>query len=635
MQLSTPPVQFKEVHTRFLFPFFFDQWKLNEATTLLEAQRFSRSGDDAGVQPMWHCNPSAGLYQDEVLEHVTRFLFREASNTCRYLKLSGNVLNSIFHHHVLIELSSGQMLPVKPSKAGVELFLMTHGVGLLSLALSLAREVREASEVVDFNYKLARYNPMPAAEMRIPHPDFDKEWAARIPEGERSTIPKPPDSNAPRKVRMGVLGGVFRMPELIDEILVDPLRELNCRPAQQGLAAYTVVRFSSETDFSEAGSRNNLVRFLSALAQVEESGHAGAVVGDEQLTAEVLNAKHWAAVGLLSAVHLIADQPAEEGREHPFNEQRVPRVRDKYFIPFLMASLQKLFLERTMREASAYMEFSLDPRAREFMRKVKTELRETLLSTNDRIFKARGSDTTTLARSAQQALVDSAARLFNGYRSGLDLTDKKESHSGSAPQDRNQILSFLSEDLKRTIEEQLDIVFSHSSETSRRKLHHRTETALVKAVDEVFSQHKHFARQLDDVLQFAVQGHFVQVSSRQVLHRFYRLAQEGLDIPNAWKEVNYAISNIDRKLAAQREHDMSKTMTENLVEIGRVQRAVHVLEFVIIGVYAAEVFHIFTSHDHMELPLFSYPLYVLLALIGGVLLAMALNFVFARWYENE
>jgi hypothetical protein len=62
---------------------------------------------------------------------------------------------------------------------------------------------------------------------------------------------------------------------------------------------------------------------------------------------------------------------------------------------------------------------------------------------------------------------------------------------------------------------------------------------------------------------------------------------------------------------------------------------VHVLEYVIIGVYATEVFHILTSHDHAELPFFSYPVYVLLALFGGVLLAVALNFIFARVFERN
>ncbi|HXD29623.1 MAG TPA: hypothetical protein VN643_00810 [Pyrinomonadaceae bacterium] len=60
---ATPSSHFQEVHTRFLFPFFFDQWKLSEATALLQAHRFARSEDEASGQPTWQCNPSSGLYQ--------------------------------------------------------------------------------------------------------------------------------------------------------------------------------------------------------------------------------------------------------------------------------------------------------------------------------------------------------------------------------------------------------------------------------------------------------------------------------------------------------------------------------------------------------------------------------------------
>jgi hypothetical protein len=633
----TPEHQLKEVHTRFLFPFFYDQSSLSEATERLQAQHFSRVEVGGAAQPVWHCNPSPGLYQDEVLEHVSRFLFRENSNSCRYLKVSGNVLNAIFHHHATIELASGALLPVRPSKAGVELFLMTHGVGLLSIALTPARELVNLDEVIEFNYRLARYNPMPAAQLRLPHPADDQQRASRIPETAKQSIPKAPPHDAPRSARLGALGGVFTMPELIEEILVEPLKGLNCRPAQQGLSVYTVARFGAVTDFSEAETRVGLTRLISALAQVEEPGHAGAVAGEGRLTSEVLNTKHWAAVGLLSAVHLIADQVdlAESEKPHPFNEQRMPRVRDKYFIPFLMASLQKLFLERTIREASVHMEFSLDPLMREFIRQVRADLREVLLAANTRFFEEhRHHEDTGLQTQLNLALNDAAARLFAKYREGSPGEHRQAGKKYPSETDQRELLSFLKEELKRTIEDTTESLFLQKK-LSRRRMSRKCAAALNGVVESVFSQHKHFARQLDDVLQFAVQGHFVQVSSRQVLHRFYRLAQEGLDIPEAWKEVNYAISNLDRKLAAQREHGMAHTMAENLVEIGRVQRAVHVLEFVIIGVYAAEVFHIFTSHDHMELPLFSYPVYVALALIGGILLAMALNFVFARLLEKD
>jgi hypothetical protein len=65
----------------------------------------------------------------------------------------------------------------------------------------------------------------------------------------------------------------------------------------------------------------------------------------------VLNRRHWAAVGQLGAAHVVADQPGD----HPFNEQRVPRVRDKYFIQYLMALLQRLVVHRVIDRAEAVL----------------------------------------------------------------------------------------------------------------------------------------------------------------------------------------------------------------------------------------------------------------------------------------
>ena len=256
---------------------------------------------------------------------------------------------------------------------------------------------------------------------------------------------------------------------MIDQLL-QPLNAFHIAKVQQGLSVYTVARFGSDVEFADPQAREQLSRFLSAVAQVEESGHAGAIPGKVMVTNEVLNNRHWAAVGLLGAAHLVADQPPPDGHEeHAFNEQRVPRVRDKYFVPYLMATFQRLFLDRTVREASS-------------------------------------------------------------------------------------------------------IALSHSQDTGNR-----------------------LAKLREKTLEFAVRGHFVQVSSREVLHRFYRVAQRGLDVPEAWAEVNYAISNLDRRFADERDRHVSKTMADNLVSINRVQQAVHVIEYIVVGTYLAEVWHLATG----------------------------------------
>src|ERR1700720_4224545 len=455
------PYQVKEVHTRFLYPFFFHRDAIREAAGKLQRATLADATDTTDQRAIWQLTEAPGLYRDEVLQHVSEFLFgASAAGPCEYLKVTGDALNSIFHGRVLLQLPDGVTLPFKPTRRiGIELFLTKYGIGILSIALTPEKENLNLDEAIEFSYRLARFDPMPAAELRIPRSSGD-EALPRVAE----------DQNEPKG--LGALGGTFTMPDLSAKLLA-PLKEFGLEKMQQGLSAYAVVRFGADVDFDAAETRARIGPFLAKLAQVEESDHACAIQGSVGVAEVVLNAQHWAACGLLGAAHFVADQTPPTGHdEHPFNVQRVPRVRDKYFVPYLMALLQRLFLNRTIREAG-------------------------------RIAASRNAD-------AKQRL----------------------------------------------------------------------------------------AELREDILEFAVQGHFVQISSREALHRFYRIAQKGLDIPEAWQEVNYAISNLDQRFATEYEHRLSQEMTQNLVSINRVQQAVHVIEYIVVGTYLAEVWHLIIGDEH-------------------------------------
>jgi hypothetical protein len=180
-----------------------------------------------------------------------------------------------------------------------------------------------------------------------------------------------------------------------------------------------------------------------------------------------MNRCHWAAAGMLGAAHLIADQPAPEGMDgHPFNAERMYRVRDKYFIPYLFALIQRLALNCMDTEAAA------------------------------------------LARSRD-------ARKLRMLRTSL--------------------------------------------------------------------------------LESAIGGRLSQISSRQALHRYYRLAQEGLgfDLREAWGDVRNALSDMEAS-------SIATDVARNIRVITRVQDAAHALEYVIISVYFAHLWHMFAA-DNMEL----------------------------------
>jgi hypothetical protein len=383
-------------------------------------------------------------------------------------------------------------------KIQIELFLSHYGVGVLSIALTpVQRHGNDhsgisPSEAIEFNYRLAQFQPWSAVKIRLPHPGDSAETLARLSDKDRANLRPAPPANAPLAERLGKRGGVITLPELVEELLLPlPLNGLNRKSVQSIFSVYAVARLGSDVDFALANWKEAVAPILSALAQVEEPDHAGSPPGEVTVPKAILNRRHWAAVGQQGAAHVIADQPDD----HPFNEQRLPRVRDKYFIQYLMALLQRLVVHRVIDEAG-----------------------------------------TVLAK------------------------------SGS---DRNSTLDSLRADL----------------------------------------------------LQFAVGGHFTQISSRHALHRFYRLARKGLDVPAAWTQGRRAIADLDAKLTMERQDEVAdgvaknleamahvardvdevtRKMDKNLGIVAEVQRMVHYIEMFIVSVYCAHLWHMFADNESFK-----------------------------------
>ena len=366
MNTSTPPLHGpKELQTRFLYPFFFGRQSVRQAAEALQAQTLTLSNGKS--HDLWACATPHHFYQDELLHHVIRFLFGDAPTTgaaaadeeraCRYLKLSDVAANALFKDAELPAFRDAALpLRIIPG-VGVEVFLSSQGVGVLSLALTPGKTNLSFAEACDFNYRLAQFRRRDATLIRLRHPQDTAATWERVPEANRAKIAPPPAADAPLQQRLGAPGGAFSLRELIGELL-RPLEtgESDARAlgVQDELAVYTVARLGAEADFADANVREQLSPFLSALAQVEESGHAGAPPGELAIANATLNRKHWAAVSLLGAAHFVADQTEKDAANAiAFDEQRVPVVRDKYFVPYLVALQQQLSLHRASEDATA------------------------------------------------------------------------------------------------------------------------------------------------------------------------------------------------------------------------------------------------------------------------------------------
>src|SRR5262245_53240538 len=101
MNIPIPDIRPKEIHTRFLYPFFFDKDKVGEAyEALLKANITTRDGKEMAF---WDSSQPLALYKEELLEHVDRFLFERSENGCRYLRLA-NAASSRWFNNVQVIL---------------------------------------------------------------------------------------------------------------------------------------------------------------------------------------------------------------------------------------------------------------------------------------------------------------------------------------------------------------------------------------------------------------------------------------------------------------------------------------------------------------------------------------------------
>ncbi len=66
------------------------------------------------------------------------------------------------------------------------------------------------------------------------------------------------------------------------------------------------------------------------------------------MSEQVLNPRHWVAVGSLGAGHLVADQNAPS---RDFDEQRLAVSLHKYFIPYLLGLMQRIALQGIIEDA--------------------------------------------------------------------------------------------------------------------------------------------------------------------------------------------------------------------------------------------------------------------------------------------
>jgi hypothetical protein len=342
-----------EFRTRFLFPFYFERGAASRAANALLADVMptGKPGDD-GV-PHWQRSRPHQLYTDEFLDHVVRYLFSNADQShgadapeCGYLQIDAKIAQR-WLKSAEVQLPNDRTVRIDPKTVRVEGFITSQGVGILSITLGASRGSIVPADVSEFNYRLSQFRRQPITGLVKPYPSVDTLSAE-----QKAAISPKPSATATIEERLFSPYGAFTLQEIVARLILLPLRQLSVRPVEaRELAVYSVVRLP-ELDFADLAVRTAYGSQLSGLAQVEEHDHPGADPENLSVPAAVMNRRHWAAVGVLGAAHLVADETDPAGALKEFNNSRVQVVCDKYFISFLVTMLQRMTLNRAVDEAA-------------------------------------------------------------------------------------------------------------------------------------------------------------------------------------------------------------------------------------------------------------------------------------------
>ena len=577
------PLAARELHTRFLYPFCLNRGNAAASSHALTSYKVTVGGESV---PLWVCGERVDNYRQELHDAAVDYLFfhgdevpfdverKSLGRGCAYLTLNKDISNRWFQSlEVLLKQNAAPVRLAGPIV--VELWISDHGVGVISLKIQHQEDAfLDPAHLANFNYRISNWNvyqsrirfqrhrnPNPNAPTVVTEPDDDSS----LPLFERLAAGKPfdvselllgdpyfvsADLTQPNALAAWVLGGnpknglqravaayferhypgqlesplpdakrpwlrdtlnrILRSHELLfreatlqdiglpDSLrsrfaaqprgqarlrlhrdlltfaapgtlapyhyphLLSPLDDFGIERFQDRLSVYTVVRYGDSADFGLPEVRTAMGPELCTLTNIEEPLHAGAAADMLNVPNSVQNRRHWAGVGLLGAAHLVSDQPGEVR----FNQERVSRMTDKYFMPYLLALMQRLVLQRLQNDAS---EAALSP-------------------------------------------------------------------------------------------------------------DHQTQERIVTLRKELF--------------EFEVNGHFTLVSSREAIHRWYKLCQTGLEVPGIMEAIRQAFAEIDTNAAAVAQMASGKVSARALTSVEAMQRKLEFFEVLIGLVYGGEFGHI-------------------------------------------
>ncbi len=323
--------------TRLLLPFLFERRAADRAAEALA------SASTGLARGLWVREPPRKLYRYrlEMTGQLDRFLFSHGEKgkvEGEYLHASGERIRR-WMGSLEVELPGGRTARVGLAPTpGVEIFLTAHGAGVLSFTFELGQDL-DLGRILEVNRHLSI----------LTRPGERAPWLS-VPGADPAAPPASPEehhsSTTPLGERLGKPGARFSLAELI-AALAEPLRGLSIAPIQESLCVYTVVGLPHHAEVGDEANRAWTGPYLAALAQVDPTFRPSASHPEPGVPNLYTAWNHRAAASLQGAGHLLTTR---EG--HGAGDETVAEARDRYFVPYLTALLQRCAIKKAAEEAT-------------------------------------------------------------------------------------------------------------------------------------------------------------------------------------------------------------------------------------------------------------------------------------------
>lgn len=332
----------KSLHSRLIYPFYFNEKHYSEAiSSLLELRQLHKDEHKAAHNIWEEISTVPEFYKQEFLQTGQRFLFPNGG----YLRVTEGRANAWFRNKIKVTVpTSRDDFYIKLAKFGIELFISPFGVGLLSIGIEVIlpdnSTIKSINSYKQYNYALSQFGiQKKVACLSIPlslnNPNYDQLTSKLALNTDH--ISK----------KLGVDGSSFSLKQLSDYLVSTPLKEYGFNKIQQQFSIFSVISFDKNVDFSSKQTQKEMASFLSGMAQIEEPNHAGNPPNSKMnIPNQIMNTRHWAAMSFLGTAHLISDQGID------FDKQRRNTIYNKYFIPYLARFYQRLILQKLLDSAS-------------------------------------------------------------------------------------------------------------------------------------------------------------------------------------------------------------------------------------------------------------------------------------------